>query len=53
MASAILKINNLQETTSNLNRVMGEASKEFADVRYKEAPKSSMLFKNGNWVEKK
>jgi len=53
MASAILKINNLQETTSNLNRVMGEASKEFADVRYKEAPKGSMLFINGNWVEKK
>ncbi len=53
MAMAIVKINNLDMTPENVNRVLPEAAEQFAAVRREEAqPGWDIQLPNGSWEKK-
>jgi hypothetical protein len=53
MASAIVKINNLEMTPENINRVLPQAAEQFAQVRREEAkPGWEIQLSDGGWTKK-
>ncbi|MBI2487899.1 MAG: DUF1318 domain-containing protein [Deltaproteobacteria bacterium] len=53
MASAIVKINKLEMTSENVNRVLPQAAEQFAEVRKEEAkPGWDIQLPNGSWQKK-
>jgi len=53
MATAIVKINNLDMTPENINRVLPQAAEQFAQVRRDEAqPGSDIQLPDGSWSNK-
>jgi uncharacterized protein YdbL (DUF1318 family) len=53
MAKAIVKINRLDMTPENINRVYPQAAEQFAEVRREEAkPGWWIQLSNGEWIKK-